>query len=78
MIINMLNEMRQKQYREWSLLHYFAFVFITLIGIGGGMYTMVGLMLKAAGFVSWVFVFVSLVCALIGLPCFFFVNTGKW
>lgn len=77
MIINMLNEMRQKQYREWSLLHYFAFVFIILLGIGGGC-TIMGLILKAAGFVSWVFVFVSLVCTLIGLPCFFFVNTGKW
>ena len=78
MIINMLNEMRQKQYREWSLLHYFVFVFIILLGIGGGICTIMGLILKAAEFVSWVFIFVSLVCTLIGLPCFFFVNTGKW
>lgn len=78
MIINMLNEMRQKQFREWGLLHYFAFVFIILLGCGGGACTIMGLMLKAAGLVSWVFVCVSLLCTLIGLPCFFFVNTEKW
>ena len=78
MIINMLNEMRQKEYREWSLLHYFIFTFIILLGVGGAVCAFVSFILIAPGISSWVFVIVSFICAVIGLPCLFFVNNGKW
>lgn len=78
MIINLLNEMRKNEYKDWSLLHYFIFTFIILFGVGGAVCAVMSFVLVGAGITSWSVVLVSLIFAIIGLPCLFFVNNGRW